>query len=155
MYKKHGMYKTITYRTWTSMKARCKNPSVNRYEYYGGRGITYDTKWETFEGFYEDMGKRPSKRHQLDRIDNDGNYTKDNCRWITRSKNQRNKRLMKNNKSGYNGIAWITSRQKWLVQTRGVKAGTQKHLGQFSNLEDAIECWKKHNRENWKGEFQQ
>jgi hypothetical protein len=125
------------------MKARCKYPSVNGYERYGGRGITYDDKWETFTGFLEDMGKRPSKRHQLDRIDNDGNYTKDNCQWITRAKNQRKKRVMKNNKSGYPGISFVASRNKWLLQTTG--RAKQKHIGMFDELGKAVEAWQKYN----------
>lgn len=143
------MYQTITYNTWAGMKARCKYPSVNGYESYGGRGITYDPKWETFTGFLEDMGKRPSKRHQLDRVDNGCNYTKENCQWITRSKNQRKKGIMKNNKSGYTGISYITSRKKWLVQSRGT--GKQKHLGAFENLDDAINKWKEFQSERMMG----
>ena len=149
MNTKHGMYRSITYGSWCAMKARCKYPKTNGYEFYGGRGIVYDPKWETFTGFFEDMGKRPSKRHQLDRINTDGNYTKENCQWITRSKNQRKKGLMKNNKSGYTGISFITSRNKWLVQSRG--QGKQKHLGLFSELDDAISKWKEFNTERMVG----
>lgn len=127
------------------MKARCKYPNTNGYEFYGGRGITYDPAWEKFENFLADMAKRPSKRHQLDRKDTDGNYTKNNCQWITRSANQRKKRVMKNNKSGYIGISYIKSRDKWLVQSRGT--GKQIHLGIFTDLDKAIKKWKEYHND--------
>ena len=90
-YAKHGHNRpgrmSPTYRSWQKMKDRCSNPNNNRYARYGGRGITYDPKWETFEGFLEDMGEKPSKDYSIDRIDNNGNYCKDNCQWITKSDN--------------------------------------------------------------------
>jgi hypothetical protein len=72
------------YKSWHMMKQRCDNPNSNRYSRYGGRGITYDPKWETFAGFLEDMGERPEGT-SLDRINNDGNYEASNCRWVNRS----------------------------------------------------------------------
>lgn len=78
----HGMAKTPTYQSWASMKNRCNKQTNREYENYGGRGITYDPRWEKFENFFEDMGERP-KGVSLDRINNDGNYCKDNCRWAT------------------------------------------------------------------------
>jgi hypothetical protein len=83
----HGMYATPSYASWHHMKARCNNKNHEFYHRYGGRGITYDPKWETFEGFYEDMGEKPGKGWDIDRIDNDGNYCKENCQWLTRSEN--------------------------------------------------------------------
>lgn len=88
----HGMTRTITYATWTSMLARCSNPQSDRYVYYGGRGITVCERWHSFDLFFQDMGERPSKSHSLDRIDNDGNYEPRNCRWALKATQNRNRR---------------------------------------------------------------
>lgn len=70
-----------TYRAWTSLRQRCENPNASGYERYGGRGITCDPRWETFENFLFDMGVKPDLNLSLDRIDPDGDYTPENCRW--------------------------------------------------------------------------
>ena len=71
---KHGMHDTRAYQCWADMKTRCDNPKNKYYDYYGGRGITYDPKWKTFEGFWEDTGENYSDELTLNRRDNDGNY---------------------------------------------------------------------------------
>lgn len=75
------------------MKMRCYNPNNGKFKNYGARGITICDRWRnSFEGFISDMGFRPSSKHSLDRIDNNGNYEPGNCRWSTNSNQCRNKR---------------------------------------------------------------
>ena len=94
----HNMSGTSEHNTWLSMKQRCFNPNHKFYSDWGGRGITVCDRWKnSFEDFFADMGSRPSSKHSLDRIDNDGDYQKDNCRWSTRveqANNKRNNRLI-------------------------------------------------------------
>lgn len=79
------------YASWAAMKNRCNNPGSTHYSRYGGRGIAYDKNWETFEQFLVDMGKMPEANMELDRINNEDNYCKENCRWATRKEQTRNR----------------------------------------------------------------
>ena len=63
------------------MRRRCNDPNHDNYKWYGGRGITYDPRWDNFVVFLEDMGECPDRNHTLDRLDPDKDYTKDNCEW--------------------------------------------------------------------------
>lgn len=112
--------------TWRTMVQRCHNPNAQAYHLYGGRGITVCERWKKYENFLADMGKRPTGA-TLDRIDNNKGYSPDNCRWASRSEQQKNK---------------STTRR----YTDGVFTGTlvecAKHIGISKEL--AHYRWKKH-----------
>lgn len=89
----HGRSNTSEWIAWRGMKKRCYNVNFKHYINYGARGIKVCDEWlNSFETFFSDMGKKPSSKHSLDRIDNDGSYCKSNCRWSTRKEQDRNKR---------------------------------------------------------------
>lgn len=85
-----GNIHSPTYRSWRMMRARCLYPSHRNYKDYGARGITFCDRWNSFENFLADMGKRPEGMN-LDRIDTNGNYKPSNCRWTDEKTQQRNR----------------------------------------------------------------
>lgn len=87
---KHWMKWTRIFNIWCSLRNRCDKKYNLDYKRYGWRWITYCEKWKTFLGFYEDMKEWYANNLEIDRINNDWNYTKDNCRWATRKQQNRN-----------------------------------------------------------------
>ncbi len=81
------------YRVWAGMKSRCLNENSQKYHLYGGRGIKICKEWlDSFYNFYNDMGPRPTDKHSIDRIDSDGNYEPNNCRWATAKEQASNRK---------------------------------------------------------------
>jgi len=109
----HGLTKTPEYRSWTRMRDRCFNKNDNSYHNYGGRGISIHPKWDSFVVFLSDMGKRTSKNHSLERVDNNKGYSPSNCIWATRAEQQNNTR--RNHRIEFNGV--INTVAEWSRQT--------------------------------------
>ena len=94
----HGLTHKKEYQVWLTMKMRCHNPKRPQYKWYGSRGIKVCDRWlNSFENFYKDMGDRPHG-YQIDRINNDGDYSPNNCRWVTPKENNDNRRCSLKNK---------------------------------------------------------
>ncbi len=99
MYKTHGHSRsnngkaTVEYNAWHNMIQRCENPNRPGYQWWGGRGISVCEEWHKFESFLIDMGKCP-KGLTLERINNDGNYEPENCKWVTPHEQNANMRAM-------------------------------------------------------------
>lgn len=132
----HGLTDTPEYKTWAGMIARCYNPKEQNFEYYGERGIRVCDTWLTsFEVFHQDMGERPDGM-SLDRIDVNGNYSKENCKWSTVSEQAYNKRKLKSNKSGKTGVFWCKRDLVWISSISINKS--RKRLYRGADYQEAV-----------------
>lgn len=140
----HGMSKSPENQVWRDMKQRCNNPRIKNYARYGGRGMQVCERWTKFENFFEDMGKRPTAEYSIDRINNEGDYEPDNCRWATREQQAHNTRLtveagvVKNPRS---------SVKPWRVQ---ISVGNRTiHVGCYITKNEAIKARKQAELTHW------
>ena len=138
---KHGLSNTRLNRIWSSIKDRTLNSKQKQYNDYGGRGISICDEWKNdFLSFYNwamTNGYEENKGLSIDRIDNDGNYCPENCRWTTRVIQGRNQRMQKNNTSGFKGVSY--NKRAGSYQTC-IQINSKKiHLGYFQTaVEGAI-----------------
>lgn len=104
----HGLRWTAEYEVWKTMKQRCYNPRNKRFSYYGARGIVVCERWrKSFSDFLADVGLRPSQKHSLDRIKNEGNYEPGNVRWATAKQQANNRRPRRKTRE----VLWQGKRQ--------------------------------------------
>lgn len=138
----HGMTKTATYSSWVAMISRCKYPTNDRYKNYGGRGISVCEEWKDFNNFLKDMGVRP-KGKTLDRIDVNGNYNKENCRWSSSHTQYRN--MAKNRTLELRGQKKILS--DWAREFNTSTTALHYHLNKHGGLEHMYQWRLDHNKQ--------
>lgn len=125
---------TVEDTTYYRMKTRCYNQNYMYFHRYGGRGIKVCERWLNSKSlFISDMGTRPSSKHSLDRVDNDGDYEPTNCRWATLSEQASNKGMLKSNTSGVGGVYFDKQSSKWEVRYR------KTYFGRFNSFKNACE----------------
>jgi hypothetical protein len=126
----HILCKHPIYSVYSNMKMRCYNTKAAGYKNYGGRGITVCDRWlESTQNFIEDMESGYSEGLQLDRVDNNKGYCKENCRWVTKTQNSYNRGADKGSSSKYKGVTCRARGNKW--EANVVKDGKLYYLGTF------------------------
>ncbi len=132
----HGLSMSQTYNIYKQMKQRCLNENHTAFKNYGRKGVSVSEEWlESFENFYADMGECPEGM-SLDRIDPNGDYCKENCRWADKSMQQFNRNLLDSNTSGKTGVNFNKKSSKWRAYI--TVEYKQIHLGYFMSFEDAV-----------------
>ncbi len=134
----HGLASHRFYHTWKHMVQRCNNPKSAMYKHYGARGITVCEEWLDVRNFitWAESTHPNIEDVSLDRIDNDGGYSPENCTWSDKTTQAINQRIMKNNKSGYVGVNYHKGNVKWAAYIS--VTNTRKHIGSFLTIEEAV-----------------
>lgn len=133
--------KTKEYRTWNSIKQRCNNPKHHSYKWYKKNNINICEEWKNnFEAFLKHVGRAPTNKHTIDRIDNHKNYEPNNCRWVLPTTQIINQNIRKNNTTGTKGVYKIKNKERWIAKIWINKK--EISLGYFKTIEDAIQARK-------------
>lgn len=131
------------YQTWLGMRARCNNRNHHSYPYYGGRGIRVCDRWDNFRNFVIDMGPRPTG-FSIDRVNNDGNYEPENCRWSDQKTQANNRKQYSNRskrgpykdtRSGCVGVYWNADTRSWRAAKK--VNGKNIYLGLYPSVDTA------------------
>ena len=141
--------KNKLYNQWSGMIYRCTHESASHYERYGERGVSVCQEWiDSFESFADwSIANGYSENLEIDRIDNNGNYSPENCRWVSHMENSRNRNTRKTSKSGVAGVMFREDIQKWRVSI-GVNY-KRINIGNFDSFEDAVDARKKAEQKYW------
>jgi hypothetical protein len=140
--KKHGLRSNELYKVWLSMVHRCTNKKSPNYAYYGGSGITVAPEWlNSVSKFIDDMAPRPLG-YSLDRIDNSKGYSKENCRWASKTEQARNTKRRNNPNTG---IRFTHGKYRVRIHVENMTI----HIGSFTSLEEAIKARKEAENKYW------
>lgn len=131
--RKHGLALDKIYTVWVNMTQRCNNPKSTHFNHYGGRGIFVCERWLFFTNFYEDMNFEYKEELEIDRINNDDGYYKENCRWATKKQSARNRRPVKLNEEKVTEIRKSNLKQKELAIIYGVAASAINKVKNFKS----------------------
>jgi hypothetical protein len=136
----HGLHDHPLYKVYDSIKSRCYNSKCTSFKNYGARGITVCDRWlSSFEAFYGDVQEGYSKGLELDRVDNNGQYSPTNTRWVTKQQNSFNRGAYQNKSSQYKGVSLDNRRGKWVASI--MKDQMSIYLGAFSDETEAANAY--------------
>jgi|SRR5699024_7669222 len=146
----HGLSHHRTHVIFTQMKVRCYNPSNISYPWYGGKGVEICEQWkDDFPAFHEwAVNNGYQDGLEIDRIDSNGNYSPDNCRWVDRVVQGQNQKIRSDNTSGVRGVKWNSSRSKWEV---GISVNKKRlYLGLYEDFDEAVKVRREAEEKHWR-----